>query len=91
MIIAVATAVFYRIGRRLVRVALLLITAPSLIVLAWMSVQGGRGYMGVFLFAVMSMAVLLSPALFDLKDNREELVEYVSGMNEASSLPESAE
>ncbi|MDP6453073.1 MAG: hypothetical protein QF898_07170, partial [SAR202 cluster bacterium] len=84
-------AVFYRIGKRLVRVALLLITAPSLIVLAWMSVQGGRGYMGVFLFAVMSMAVLLSPALFDLKDNREELAEYVSGIDPTRGLSESAE
>ena len=91
MIIAVATAVFYRIGKRLIRVALLLITTPSLIILAWMSVQGGRGYMGVFVFVVMSMAVLLSPALFDLKDNREELAEYVFGADQKSGLPESAE
>jgi hypothetical protein len=91
IIIAVATAVFYRIGKRLIRVALLLITTPSLIILAWMSVQGGRGYMGVFVFVVMSMAVLLSPALFDLKDNREELAEYVFGADQKSGLPESAE
>jgi hypothetical protein len=56
-----------------------------------MSVQGGRGYMGVFVFVVMSMAVLLSPALFDLKDNREELAEYVFGADQKSGLPESAE
>jgi hypothetical protein len=72
-------------------VALLLITTPSLIILAWMSVQGGRGYMGVFVFVVMSMAVLLSPALFDLKDNREELAEYVFGADHKSGIPESAE
>lgn len=91
MIIAVATAVFYRISKRLIRVALLVITAPSLVVLAWMSVQGGRGYMAVFIFAVVSMAVLLSPALFDLKDNREELAEYMSGVHQTTRLPESAE
>ena len=72
LIIAAATAVFYRIGRRLVRVALLLITAPSMIVLAWMSYQGGRGYVAVFIFAAVSLVVLLSPALFDLRGARVE-------------------
>ncbi|MDP7534575.1 MAG: permease prefix domain 1-containing protein [SAR202 cluster bacterium] len=80
LIIAAATAVFYRIGRRLVRVALLAITAPSLIVLAWMSYQGGRGYVAVFLFAVMSMAILLSPALFDLKDPEDESEQRILGV-----------
>ena len=91
MIIAVATAIFYRSSKRLIRVALLVITAASLVVLAWLSVQGGRGYMAVFVFAVVSMVVLLSPALFDLKDNREELTEYVSEIHQALTLPESAE
>jgi hypothetical protein len=67
LLIAGATAVFYRVGKRLVRVALLLITAPSMIVLAWMSYQGGRGYLAVFTFAAISLAVLLSPVLFDRK------------------------
>ena len=80
LIIAAATAIFYRIGRRLVRVALLAITTPSLIVLAWMSYQGGRGYVAVFLFAVMSMAVLLSPALFDLKDPGDDAEEQFPGV-----------
>ena len=68
LIIGIATAVFFRIGRRLIRVALLLITAPSLIIIAWISYQGGAGYVAVFLFAVISLAMLLSPALFDMKD-----------------------
>jgi len=72
LIIAAATAIFYRVGRRLVRVALLLITAPSMIVLAWMSYQGGRGYVAVFIFVAVSLVVLLSPALFDLKGARAE-------------------
>ena len=71
LIIALATVVFYRIGRRLVRVSLLIVTAPSLIVLAWISYQGGRGFLALFVFAVVSLAVLLSPALFDWKDSRQ--------------------
>lgn len=67
LIIAAATLIFYRVGRRLVRVALLVITAPSMVVLAWMSYQGGRGYVAVFIFVAVSMVVLLSPALLDLK------------------------
>ena len=70
LIIAVATAVFFRIGKRLVRVALLVVTAPSLIVLAWMSYQGGSGYIALFIFASVSLALLLSPALFDWKEEK---------------------
>ena len=79
LIIAIATAVFFRIGKRVVRVGLLLVTTPSLIVLAWMSYQGGIGYVAVFSFAVLSLVVLLSPAFFDWQDNRTELAEMVSG------------
>ncbi len=70
LILAAATAIFFRIGRRLVRVAILLITAPSIVVLAWLSYQGGPGYMAAFTFSAISLAALLSPMLFDLKDNR---------------------
>ena len=71
LILAGATAVFFRIGRRLARVALLVITAPSMIILAWLSYQGGPGYVMVFVFSAISLAILLSPALFDLKDIRK--------------------
>ena len=72
LILAVATAIFFRIGRRLVRVALLVITTPSMIVLAWLSYQGGPSYVAVFLYSAISLAVLLSPALFDLKEDHAE-------------------
>ena len=72
LILAGATAVFFRIGRRLVRVALLAITAPSMIILAWLSYRGGPGYVAVFVFCAISLAVLLSPVLFDLKNGRAE-------------------
>ena len=72
LILAAATAVFFRVGRRLVRVALLVITAPSMLILAWLSYQGGPGYVAVFLFSAVSLALLLSPALFDIRRNRME-------------------
>lgn len=72
LILAVATAIFFRIGRRLARVALLVITTPSMIILAWVSYQGGPSYVAVFLYSAISLAVLLSPALFDLKEGQAE-------------------
>ena len=90
LILAAATAVFYRVGRRLIRVALLLITAPSMIVLAWMSYQGGRGYLAVFTFAGISLAVLLSPALFDLKGTRVGPAARPSDMT-PSGMPSTAD
>lgn len=64
LILAIATAVFFRVGRRAVRVALLAITAPSVVILAWVSYQGGVGHMAVFGFAALSLIVLFAPALF---------------------------
>ena len=65
LIIAVATIVFFRIGRRTVRLALLAITTPSVVVLAWLVYKSGIGAIAVFAFALISIAVLMSPALFD--------------------------
>ena len=70
VVLAVATAIFFRIGRRLIRVALLAITAPSMVVLAWLSYQGGPGYLALFAFCAVSLGVLLSPALLDHRRKR---------------------
>jgi hypothetical protein len=72
LILAAATAIFFRIGRRLVRVALLVITAPSMTVLAWFSYQGGPDFVALFVFSAVSLALLLSPALFDLKEHQPQ-------------------
>ncbi len=87
LIVALATALFFRIGRRLVRVALLVITAPCMIVLAWLSYQGGPGYMAVFAFSAISLIVLLIPALFDLKDHRHYQPDYLPIEETSESLP----
>lgn len=81
LIIGSATAAFFRITRRVARVALLAITAPSLIVLAWISYQGGAGLTAVFMFAVMSLAVLLIPAFFDLKNSRPDAPQFTPDEN----------
>ena len=70
LILGAATAVFFRVGRRMIRVVLLIITAPSLIVLAWVSYQGGAGYFAVFFFSAISLAILLTPALLDFQDSK---------------------
>ena len=65
LVLAGTTALFLRISRRVIRVALLAVAAPSLIVLAWISLQGGPGFVALFLFCAFSMLVLLAPKLFD--------------------------
>ena len=70
LILGAATAVFFRVGRRMIRVVLLIITAPSLIVLAWLSYQGGAGYLAVFFFSAISLAILLTPALLDFQESK---------------------
>lgn len=72
LLLAIATAAFFRIGHRIARVALLFITVPSMCVLAWMSYQGGPGYLAVFTLSAMSLAVLLGPALLDHAPRRRE-------------------
>ena len=72
LLLAAATAAFFRIGHRIARVALLFTTVPSMCVLAWMSYQGGPGYLAVFTLSAMSLAVLLGPALLDHAPKRRE-------------------
>ena len=81
LLLAGATAVFFRIGRRIARVALLFITVPSMCVLAWMSYQGGPGYLAVFTLSAMSLAVLLGPALLDQRPDTS--AEYLTALEDA--------
>jgi hypothetical protein len=86
LVLALATAVFFRIGRRLVRVALLIITAPSMIVLGWLSYQGGPGYVALFFYSAISLAVLLSPALFDLNASQSKRPERYDSRDSLAEL-----
>ena len=77
LMLAGTTAIFFRIGRRLLKVAVLSITVPSMVILAWLSYQGGPGIFAVFLFAAVSLAGLLSPALLYRQRTRRTTVDGV--------------
>ena len=84
LVLAAATVIFFRIGWRLVRVGLLVITTPSMMILAWLSYQGGPGWVAVFLYSAVSLAVLLSPALFDQKEGHSGEAVLPFGRSERS-------
>lgn len=67
LILAATTALFFRISRRVARVGLLAISAPSTFVLAWLSYQRGPGYMAIFVVSAVTLAIVLAPALYDLR------------------------
>ena len=69
LILAASTALFFRMGRRVVRVGLMLVTVPSMFVLAWFSYQGGPGFMALFTVFALSLGVVLGPALIDLRSS----------------------
>ena len=71
LILAASTALFFRMGRRVVRVGLLLVTLPSMFVLAWFSYQGGPGFMALFSVFALFLGVVLGPALIDLRSRWE--------------------
>ena len=82
MLLAGATVMFFRLGHRVARVALLFITVPSMCVLAWMSYQGGPGFLAVFTLSAMCLAVLLGPALMDKRPSRSP--EYIIAVEETA-------
>jgi hypothetical protein len=67
LVLAAATALFFRVSRRVVRVGLLTITVPSTFVLAWLSYQRGPGYMALFVASTIALVTVLAPALYDLR------------------------
>ena len=72
LLLAISTAIFFRIGKRLLRVALLVATTPPIIIMAWMSYQGGPGYPLIFLYSVASVLLLLTPAIFEQRISRQK-------------------
>jgi uncharacterized membrane protein len=66
LVLAAATALFFRISRRVARVGLLAIMVPSTFVLGWLSYQRGHGYMAVFVASAIALVIVLAPALHDL-------------------------
>ncbi|MBI4298680.1 MAG: hypothetical protein HY666_02860 [Chloroflexi bacterium] len=76
--LALVTALFLRIGQRVIKAVLLLVATPALAMLIWLSYEGNSGYMGMLFFSMVSVILLLSPAL----------LEHRLGGTEESLLPQ---
>lgn len=63
--LAATTILFYKLGQRNSRVAVLTLATPLLMVLAAASFGDNPASLGVFLFALLSVGLLLSPALLE--------------------------
>ena len=68
--LAVTTAVFLRVGPRLLRIGLLALITSILIVISALSLPVDLGFVAVGLMILASVAFLLSPAMLEAKVNR---------------------
>lgn len=70
--LAVTTAVFYRIGHRLLKVGLLTTSTAVLVIVSTLTPPMNLNLLAVILIAVASVAFLLSPALIESRLGRKE-------------------
>ena len=68
--LAVTTAVFLRVGPRLLRIGLLTLITSILIVISALSLPVDLGFLAVGLMILASVAFLLSPAVLEAEANR---------------------
>ncbi len=68
--LAVTTAVFLKVGPRLLRIGLLAVITSILIVITALSLPVDLGFVAVGLMILASVAFLLSPAVLDAQANR---------------------
>ena len=68
--LAVTTAVFLRVGPRLLRIGLLALITSIIIVISALSLPVDLGFVAVGLMILASVAFLLSPAMLEAKVNR---------------------
>ncbi len=70
--LALTTAVFLRVGPRLLRIGLLAVITSILIVITALSLPVDLGFVAVGLMILASVAFLLSPAVLEAKANRRD-------------------
>ena len=70
---AVPTAVFWKLGPRLLRIGLLTVTTSILVIITAASLPVSLNAMAVVLMIVASLAFLLSPAMLESKMERRQL------------------
>ena len=89
--LAVTTAVFLKVGPRLVRIGLLAVTTSILIIITALSLPVDLGFVAVGLMILASVAFLLSPAVLDAKVNRRnELRASAQGDDMTTGFSDSA-
>ena len=76
--LAVTTAVFLKVGPRLVRIGLLAVITSILIVITALSLPVDLGFVAVGLMILASVAFLLSPAMLEAQANRRNRLSIAS-------------
>ena len=82
--LAITTAVFLKVGPRLVRIGLLAVITSILIVITALSLPVDLGFVAVGLMILASVAFLLSPAVLDAQANRRNRLSVVSQGDDSS-------
>lgn len=81
--LAVTTAVFLRVGPRLLRIGLLTAVTTILVIITALSLPVDLGFVAVGLMIIASVVFLLSPAVLEAKANRRERLSVASQADEA--------
>ena len=76
--LAITTAVFLKVGPRLVRIGLLAVITSILIVITALSLPVDLGFVAVGLMILASVAFLLSPAMLEAQANRRNRLSMAS-------------
>ena len=88
--LAVTTAVFLKVGPRLLRIGLLALITSILIVITALSLPTDLGFVAVALMILASLVFLLSPAVLEAKANRRSRLGMVGqGDDPVSSFSDS--
>ena len=80
--LAVTTAVFLRVGPRLLRIGLLTVVTTILVIITALSLPVDLGFVAVGLMIIASVVFLLSPAVLEAKANRRERLSVASQSDE---------
>jgi hypothetical protein len=85
---AVTTAVFLKVGPRLLRIGLLTVTTSILVIITAASLPASLNALAVILMIIASLAFLLSPETLESKIERRQLESDVAGDLLEAWLPE---
>ena len=84
--LAITTAVFLKVGPRVLRIGLLVLITSILIVITALSLPVDLGFVAVGLMILASLAFLLSPAVLEAKANRRNRLSIASQGEDGAGL-----